>query len=382
MSINVHTAQTECLTRPNDEKFFGITDMMAAAKAEQAISFERTLTAGDVVYRPENGEVAVYVAGERLLLSHSAMLQACAMAGVGPTVFTGLTLPTVATVLNEKWASNVDPANELKALVRQPNGVAKLRSLNGPGYGRLFTGPTLETVAEIAERYKLRTPPAWAWTSPGDPRHRVATPEDCGAFTLVKPGELIGPGGAYYSPLQPQDTLIYLVSDVAITLPNGSTGFRFAIIKQSETGYGALHILTGIMDKTCGNHAIFNPRELSRHRVIHRGSKVAERLEDKLSAVRAMLEASTTDEENALARSAGWILGTNDKEATAKAASLTGISGLTIRKALDRIPSQDYGNPLSAYRYASILTEYSQTLSHAVDRAEMDEAAGVLYAGQ
>lgn len=366
ISLNTRSAQAEYFSRPVEDRCDGLPDMLSRMQTEANRCYETRVR--NVQYTTDGaGNVCAMIGGSSHPLTFGAFNQVAGLHSAPPSFLRDLRAQTAADVLNE-----TSTGTELKLLVSGD----RIRAFNGVGYSRLMSAGYVGKINELAERTGLKTAPAWAVS--GDPRTRVAAEADCGPFTLVKPGDMISPAGAYYSPGTGRDTFLFLISDRAIALPNGGTGFRFFVFAHSETGLGSALMLTGIMDKTCGNHMILNPTEVKKIRVIHRGAGLDERISLQMSQAVDMLDASDW-ESKLLAGSAGCILGSDAKEATAKAQSITGLSKASILKALDRIPSQDYGNPLSAYFYAGHLTEYSQTLDHVEDRRDYDDAASLLY---
>lgn len=387
--LTTRSAQREYFSRPSDQRFYGLQpdgscDLLEVMRAEEMRSAEVERPAAFLKFLPlQDGGIGLSTGPDKAprSLSYHAFNQSCELAGAPAGHYRKLSPETATLALNELWAQRAQEQENVRILARANDEERKdwtLRSLNSQGYGRLWSHRGIRTVLEAAQGLGLRTPPAWAFDK-ADPRNRIATAADCGDFTLVRPGDEIGPAGAYYSPFTGRDTFLYLISPQSLKLPGGEVGFRFMLLSNSEVGAGAFSILTGVMARTCGNHMILSPQQVKKVRVIHKGAEVLDRLQRDMHRAIGVLQSAPWEEE-IFAKSAERMLGDTRDEVMAKAATVAKLPLSTVKAAMDLDPVADYGSQRSAYYVGSMLTQYSQTLPYAESKAEVDAAAGVLFA--
>ena len=315
---NLMTASNLWATMPPDACYWGLSDMLEAARRVRASSHEADYAASAIAIESLGTEVAVKTPkGAALPLTYHAFGQVASLSHAPASYLRTLSPQTAALALAESWRERGNA--EVSILGYQREGRWTARALNGEHYARLYTASLLEMIQERARG--MVTPPAWVgagWTGPT----RKATAADVGDFTRVKEGDTIRPAGAYYSPETGRDTFLLLVHpERQIGLPSGGTGFRFVMLHNSEVGAASVGLTAGIVDIVCGNHILWNARELRSIRLRHVG-EVSTRTEREISGAFGALDAAPWETE-VLQGSARKLMGDDVEEAVGRVATLT-----------------------------------------------------------
>jgi len=377
--MNITSAQKMYFTVPVENRCSSLDDLVSRATFEAERSVDYATTANKLRYLTGDGDnIILSIDGNVHPVGYTAFSQLARMHDVGPNMLRKLRPETATQVLNETLADNLGEA-PMRILAGSDGAV---RGVNTGSYLRRYTAPIAVPIRDFADDLGLITPSGWA--IPGDDRARVATDADCGPWTLVRPGQMISPAGIYYTPHLPHDTFVLLMDTRnPIVYPDGDVGYRVVVIRHSESGHGAYTVLQCVVKATCGNHNFLGARDVKVKRAIHRGAGNVfdASVSQALDSARLALESAPWEQER-LNRAASYLLAGSQDEATARAASLTGLGRKWINNAISaRAMSStgDYGDPLSAYSYASYITQASQALPSAAERFETDFAASALF---
>ena len=155
-------------SRPADERFENLDDLLTATRARKAMSRETIVRRPklDVTYiaseRPnDQGEVMVALNGaEPYRLSHHAFGQLCTHAGAPASYLRGLPAPMAA--MNLGWGLQSADIGVTKVLTQGPAGEpgSIIRAFTSDGYGRIWDADVAERLAEVAGRTGWRVPDA------------------------------------------------------------------------------------------------------------------------------------------------------------------------------------------------------------------------------
>jgi len=256
------------------------------------------------------------------------------------------------------------------------NGSTELRAANSDVYARIWNSDITKRLLEL-ESKGWKVPPAMK--AHGIEATRVATIDDCGPYTLVKPGDQISPSGLYASD---RDLFAFMIHpERQIDAGGGRSLFRGFFTWNSETGAKSFGVQTFLFDFVCFNHNVWGAEQVTEIRVRHIGQRVYDKLGDAFEIhVRRILDRSATDDEARIMRARQYIIAPTKDELLDK---LFGMRSLAIpRKSLEAAyqiadeHSDAYGDPKSAWAMTQGLTEVSQQLHYVSDRVALDRAAG------
>ncbi len=175
---NLMAAHDQWMTRPADERFWGLDDLLARSREERLASRECRTAIGDI--RAEAVQVAGYDSpdlrlvagdGDALGLTHWSFGQLCAAADAPASYLRRLPAELAATNLNH-GLRRAGPGEKLQFL----NNVAagRVRSITRD-YARLWNDDLVTALAPALD-LGWRVPPARP--AADDPRARPATEED------------------------------------------------------------------------------------------------------------------------------------------------------------------------------------------------------------
>ena len=257
MSRNLYAAHHQWMTRPADERFWGLDDLLDHLRAERRAARESRRPIND--FRVEAAPVVGYDSpdlrliagdtGESLGFTHWSFGQLCSVADAPASYLRRLPPDLAAINLNHGLRRGGLP-DSLQVLANADTG--HLRCLTRD-YAR-FWNEDLVTALVPALDLGWRVPPARPAND--DPRARPATEADIlpgqGAFGLsVKLGDLIAPAGVYCGD---RDLFVFLVH-AERTIDDGNQGLmRGVFLWNSEVGAGAFKVRTFYLENVCGNH--------------------------------------------------------------------------------------------------------------------------------
>jgi hypothetical protein len=147
-------ASRQLFSRPADERFETLADLLRACQAQQERSRQVTLTSASVQIAAVNEDLQLSMNGTGPLgLNDWSFTQLCALAGVAKDTVNRLSPNTAAQVFAETLPERVDTHTNLQALVVDGRLV---RSLSGARYQRLWNSELVAMVIEFATDF---TPP-------------------------------------------------------------------------------------------------------------------------------------------------------------------------------------------------------------------------------
>jgi hypothetical protein len=379
-------ASKQWSARPNDERFWGPSDALAACAEYKANAAQSRVTYRDLRVEARDGDM--YLLGREnqpALLTHYAFGQLSARAKAPAEYLRQLPATLAAQNINHGLKERAD--DEQGKLLLHRNGALLARCVTGAGYERIWNAEIFERLVELGSQ-GWRTPPARPVRS--DPRSRPATAEDvgwCGDTGLaVKIGDSIAPAGCYASD---RDMFAFLVRPQnALRNPADPTVplLRGFLIWNSEVGDRSFGIMTFLLDAVCGNHIIWGAQDVREFRCVHVGSAREKAFRELRVKAIEYANNAAGDDQLRIAKAQEFVLGDTRDDIIARVLGLASkrpalkvLKSNTIGAAYDlALKTPRYGNPSTAWAVAQGVTELSQTRAHASARLAMDEAAGEL----
>jgi hypothetical protein len=377
-------AHNQWATRPADERFWDLDEMLTATKR-----FRAECCTAHVPYdllRAENVDGSVKLigpAGNPSAISHYAFGQICRKVGA-PADYLRRVGPELAAQCLTHGLERAD--GDAALMLRQTEAGLETRAALTDAYTRVWNCDIVQRVAAL-QRFGFRTPPARP-APVADTRSRVATEADVlqnnsgiGASIGVRVGDRIGPAGLYASD---RDMFIFMVSEASIANPlDPSTPLnRGFFIWNSEVGDKTFGLMTFLYDAVCGNHIVWGASDVTEIKIRHVGTADAQAWNHLQFAVRRYANTSTADDQAKLAKAQSFCLGATKDEA------VSALLGLVSRRKLDVTQTEcheayaiaektpRYGDPRTAWAVAQGMTELSQRKAHTGDREKLDRAAG------
>lgn len=251
--MNLMAASNQWATRPLDERFWNLRDLIKNLEGECDYVAEATANLEDVQVAASDESNEVYLTskhgGNRARFSNWSFQQFSTLCQA-PAAFLRTVNPrTAASCLNDRLGK-IEPTQQ-RLLLRR-NGDTLVRAVTGTGYGRIWN---LDLARKLLPALELGwvTPPARPAVK--DPRARRATVNDIlpdqDSFGLsVKVGDMIAPAGVYCGD---RDMFVFLVNPNRVVDDGGKGLMRGVFVWNSEVGAGAFKVKAFMLEHVCGN---------------------------------------------------------------------------------------------------------------------------------
>lgn len=378
MGLNLYAANDQWANRPADERFWTMEEMLTACKGYAEHARTAAVKLDDI--RCEDREGSLVLVGREdkpAKFTHWSFGQLASRVSAPAGYLRTLPAELASQCINNGLKSV--KGEESKILLHQ-NGSLVCRAFTSEDYSRIWNW-------EVVQR--LLTLPQQGWQVPparpafdGQPGARRATEEDVlqrKAGLSVNVGDLIAPAGLYASD---HDMFAFMVNE-EIRIDDGTEGglARGFFVSNSEVGAAAFKITKFLYKFVCGNHIVWDAKDVKEIRIVHRGSADRRYAGQLVAELWKYARESSADDEARIEASRRYQIGNNKDEVLD---ALFGIKSLGIpRKTLDAAYEHVVQNlekykasPRSAYGMANGLTAISQQTGYADDRTALDRAAG------
>lgn len=289
-------AHTQWATRPADERFTSLPEMLSAQIAIRDRSEARALSTRRITAMPIEGDdtfkglqlVGPKMSDEPVTASHHAFSQLCGLGKAPGGYLRQLPSPIVADCLNYglKITREID---DIGVLVRNPEGgaaePAALMAATGPNYGRVWNCNVIERVIQTfgdGVTGHFRVPGEWG--------RKVAVTKD---NTTLYAGD--------------RNMFVFLCDEEnRIEVPNRRNGLmgsmaRGFFIWNSEVGDKSLGMASFLFDYVCGNRIVWGAIDYEELRIRHTISAPDKFIERMAPAIEAFDKSSTKGLKDALA---------------------------------------------------------------------------------
>lgn len=380
--MELFKAHNQWATRPDDERFESISSAETMCKHYQESARERVVPYGDLRVEASNGEIGlVGKAGVPATLTNWGFSQLAQKSGAPAGYLRELPATLAAQNINHGLAKR--NSSESAHLLFHQNGSLVLRSMTSERYVRVWNGDVLANLRQsLPEGWK--TPPARP-VRPGQKGMRKATAADViSAGKLgglaIREGDDIAPAGVYASD---HDLFVFQVNETnPVDDGTGHQLHRGFMLWNSEVGAASFGLMTFLYDAVCGNHIVWDARNVRKISLRHIGKDMDARArrETHMSLV-SYADESASETEAQIRKARAMILGTDQKSAVEALIKLLGRSTQVSKGALENAYDAAklagrYGNPGSVWGMVNGLTEVSQLTPHADERVKLDKAAG------
>lgn len=383
--MELFKASHQWATRPADERFATLEEMLAATTAYRNSAREAEVKYSDLRVEADGAKNEVLLSGKTgnfARLTNWAFLQLARRVGAPGTWLQTLpaTLATQNLNYGLKALSQENPEGMANVLLHE-NGSLIVRSVMSDIYERIWNNDIVSKLLPL-QNHGWRVPPARPAFA-DQPGTRPATEADVcqlkvGSGLSIEVGDPIAPAGLYASD---RDMFVFMINEKARINDGSELGLaRGFFVQNNEVGNGSYVVSSFLHRGICGNHIVWGAKNLKEFRIRHVGARAEAKAFHQLQyeLVRYSNE-SATDEEAKIASARRFVLGGNREEVIEKVHSLIDLS-LKRLFAAYKIAEENEdtdGAPNTAYGFANGLTRLSQQVTNfAGERNEIDRAAG------
>lgn len=383
---NLMTAFSQWAFRPADQRFWNLTELH-----EATIKHRHQAVTANIKLK----DVRVAAIGESLQLTgrtgipakftHWSFGQLSSLANAPGSYLRTLPATLAAQNINHGLAKRENGESSILMTHRPATSgglttglpeTYRIRAFTSDRYTRIWNHEIVERLLELPSEW--RVPPARP--CPEDPRARPATEADIlerrGGFLSINVGDMIAPAGLYASE---EDMFVFMVDESRPIFDGTEQGLaRGFFVTNSEVGKASFRVTTFLYRHCCGNHIIWDAKDVSEIRVRHVGTAPTKAFNQLRVELIKYAEASAYEDEQRIASAMSCKIAANMDDV---------IDAVFQKKILSRSNAQAAyelaeknvtvdGDPRTAWGLAQGVTRLSQEQVNADQRVALDRAAG------
>lgn len=361
-STTLHRASNQWRERPADQRFGSIEALRARAHEYRAAAQEHTLLYEGMDFSVADGDVLM----NDVPMTSWAFGQLCSKIDAPAHYLRKLPTEMAAECIKHGMAVREDEEQSTKLLIHSGH----IQALTSQRYVRVWNAEIADWLCDVQERQP------W-WSFP------VAFQQAGGGQKANAWGERKELPVAF---LSDRDMFVFLCDyQHPIQIPGQDTPLtRGFWIENSEVGAGAIRLTMFLFDFVCSNVLVWGARNVIEVKVRHMGNARERTIFDDSEMQRAIIDysnRSATADVQRIASAQKLLVADTKPEAVSWLYSQRSLAlpKTTFQEAIgvaERTPR--YGNPLSVWAIVNGLTEMSQKVAYADERASIDRAAGKL----
>lgn len=376
---NLATASREWATRPADQRFWTLQELLEKAKKYAEESYTHSVKLSDCEVVPVGEDLVIDIgASDPATFQNYSFGQVCNIAKAPAGYLRELPAGLAAQNLNH-GLQRLETGEQM--LMLHKNGDHVLRCVTGNEYGRIWNWQIADMALALEESEGWKVPPARPCGLANVPIRRATEADVLKRASHpslgIDVGDEISPAGLYCSD---HDSFIFQINeDNPIDAGNGEILYRGVIWKNSEVGDARFVGTMFLFDSVCGNHIIWGARICAEITIIHRKNAPLEFLPAMAQATNLVLAPASEDEDRIkaakmfeLGPGRTEVVDTVFKKFTGQLSRVDANNAYTLA---ERHAEEHGTEPNTAWGYAAGLTRLSQGL-FADKRDAMDRIGG------
>jgi hypothetical protein len=364
----VGRVSSEWFSRPDDERFLSLDELMASVKGRAERSATRTVDSAAVRVEasredPERLALVLPGADAPLAPTHWSFGQLASLVGA-PSAYLRQ-LPAALAGINLQYGLSSHRAEQIKTL-EVANGRTELRAVTGPDYGRIYDHELVAAVQRIAGN------------GTGDTRWKV-------------PGVLDWPTGVYNPHVDvsrdtttlyasDRDVFLFLVDDLhpieAGRLPSGEPDlyFRGFYCWNSEVGAKTLGIASFYLRAVCQNRNLWGVEDFEEITIRHSKYAANRFAHEAAPALTRFADSSPMPFVNGVRHARERIVARTDEDRT-EFLKKRGFSKGETAKIIETVLTEEGHPPSSVFDFMQGITAVARTKPHQDARLELEGRA-------
>lgn len=359
---------SEWFSRPDDERFLSLDELMASVRGRAECSATRTVDSSAVRVEasredPERLALMLPGADAPVAPTHWSFGQLASLVGAPASYLRQL--PAALAGINLQYGLSSHRAEQIKTL-EVANGRTELRAVTGPDYGRIYDHELVSAVQRIAGNGTGDT----RWKVPGvlDWRSGVYNPHvdvSCDTTTLYA---------------SDRDVFLFLVDDLnpieAGRLADGSPDlyFRGFYCWNSEVGAKTLGIASFYLRAVCQNRNLWGVEDFEEITIRHSKYAAGRFAHEAAPALTRFAESSPMPFVNGVRQARERIVARTDEDRT-EFLRKRGFSKGETAKIIETVLAEEGHPPASVFDFVQGITAVARTKSHQDARLELEGRA-------
>lgn len=346
-------ASRQWASRPDDQRFLNLNQMLNFAKASRQLSTESVVASREITAVPvdDNKGLGFEVRGELRTPTNWSFGQIASRVSAPASYLRKLPSPIAADCLN--YGLKLGEITDTGVLANSRD----VRAFTGPNYGRIWNSDVIECLVN-----RFGDGVTGDFRVPGEFGKAVEVNKD--NTTLYA---------------SDRDMFVFLADEAnRVEVPNRRNGesgsmARGVFVWNSEVGSATLGVGTFLFDYVCMNRIVWGAMEYKEIRIRHTASAPWRMLEEVYPAIEAYAKSSTGNLTKAIedARKARF----DDQDAVQE--FLAKRFSVTQAKAMNLVHLAEEGRPIETYWDAVTgITAYAKGVKHQDARVEYERQAG------
>lgn len=357
---------SEWFSRPADERFLSIDALYQAVRtrADQSRSYTVESRAVRIEADRQNAERLRVMANDATLHpTHWSFGQLCTLAGAPAGYLRNL--PSSLAGINLQWGLQRN-RSELVKILETENGVAELRAVTGPDYGRIFDHELVEAVRRIAGN------------GVGDTRWKVPGVLDWQSMAYNPFVDVTKETTTLYA--SDRDVFLFLVDDThpieAGKLADGSPDlyFRGFYCWNSEVGSKTLGIASFYLRAVCQNRNLWGVEHFQEITIRHSKYAASRFAYEAAPALERFADSSPQPFIRGIADARKKIVATDDDERAGFLKGL-GFGKQDAGRVVDLVLKEEGHPPESIFDFVQGITALARGREHQDSRLELEVKA-------
>lgn len=353
-------ASHQWATRPDDQRFTSLDELLAHTRRQKEISRASVLPSRKLLAKPDEADAS----GKGLVIldkdeepttpTHHAFNQVCTLMGAPAGYLRTLPADLVADNLN--YGAYARSVSDVGILTRQDLLSHELAAATGPNYGRVWNEQIV-----TALRHRFGDGITGEFTVPGEFGKKVEVTK--GNTTLYA---------------SDRDMFVFLADETnRIEIPDPDGGVRMLargfFCWNSEVGDKSLGIATFLFDYVCMNRIVWGPREYREFKIRHTSGAPLRWVDEVTPALQSYAHAATTSITEAIEKAqAARLEGDGLQEFLSRRFNRNQVNAIKATH-----ESETGGRPIeSLYDAVQGVTAYARGVTYQDERVALEREAG------